>query len=313
MSSQSSPVASVAEALALGTAQLGQPYGIANRTGQPNDETASAVLELASSLGIRYVDTAQGYGRSEEIIGRWLQRRPESTASNVRVISKLSPALDPADTGALAESLEGSWARLGAQPIWGMLLHTEALLDRWEGRLAETLRDLRERGRITHMGVSVASVEGMRKAIEMRDMEIIQAPANVFDRRMRRAGLFALAQAAGKHVFIRSVFLQGLMLLDPAEAARRLPLAAGAVERLDAFCAEHMADRREFAVGYARQHVPGALLVIGSETPAQVAENCRLIAQTPPQPQLYEEWDAVWPNDDPVLVNPARWPVAQAR
>ncbi len=306
-------MASPADTLALGTAQLGQPYGIANRTGQPDAETADAVLELALRLGIRYVDTAQAYGRAEEIVGRFLRDSPVAGTADVRVITKLAPAVNVGDAAELGASLEGSWTRLGAQPIWGMLLHAEALLDRWEGQLGETLRDWRERGRITHLGVSVASEEGMRKALEMRDMEIIQMPANAFDRRMRRAGLLAHAEAAGKMMFIRSVFLQGLMLLEPAEAARRLPPAAAAIERLDAFCAEHMADRRGFAVGYARHHAPNALLVIGSETPAQVADNCRLIAQAPPDPQLYEDWDAVWPDDDPLLVNPARWPAPRPR
>ena len=273
--------APVADALALGTAQLGQPYGIANRTGQPDEETAGVVLDMAWRLGIRYLDTAQAYGRSEEIIGRRLRGSPELSAADVRITTKLAPDVDVADAEVLEASLERSWERLGGRPIWGMLLHAEELLDRWEGRLGETLREWREWGRIAHLGVSVVSEEGMSKAIEMRDIEIIQAPANAFDRRMRRAGLLARAEAARKRVFIRSVFLQGLMLLEPDEAARRLPPAAAAVERLDAFCAEHKVDRRTFAVGYARHHAANALLVIGSETPAQVAENCRLIAQAP--------------------------------
>lgn len=304
-------MACVTDTLALGTAQLGQPYGIANRGGQPDEETAAAVLELALRLGVSHLDTAQDYGRSEAIIGRYLQRAASSTVADVRVITKLSPAVAVTDGPELEVSLEGSWARLGARPIWGMLLHAEALLERWDGRLGETLREWRDRGRIAHLGVSVASEEGMDKAIEMRDMEIIQVPANALDRRMRRAGLFARAAAAGKKVFVRSVFLQGLILLEPAEAARRLPPAAAAIERLDAFCTEHAVDRRGFAVGYARHHVPNALLVIGSETPAQVADNCRLIAQAPSDAQLYEEWDAAWPEDDPLLVNPAHWPAAQ--
>ena len=184
-----------------------------------------------------------------------------------------------------------------------MLLHAEGLLERWTGRLGETLASGGERGRIARLGVSVASEEGMRKAIEMRDMEIIQVPANAFDRRMQRAGLFARAQAAGKKLLVRSVFLQGLMLLEPAEAARRLPRAAGAIERLDAFCAEHTVDRREFAVGYARHHVPNAVLVIGPETPAQVANNCRLIAKAPSAPQIDEDGTPSR-GGDPCCVDP---------
>jgi aryl-alcohol dehydrogenase-like predicted oxidoreductase len=306
-------MASPADTLVLGTAQLGQPYGIANRTGEPDEATADAVLELAWRLGIRYVDTAQAYGRAEEIIGRCVHGGSAAGAAGFRVVTKLAPELGGASAAELETSLEGSWVRLGGQPIWAMLLHAEALLDGWEGRLGDTLREWRDQGRITHLGVSIASEEGMRRAIELRDMEIIQAPANAFDRRMHRTGLFARAEAAGKKVFVRSVFLQGLMLLEPRDAARRLPPAAAAVARLDAFCVEHMTDRRRFAVGYARHHAPNALLVIGSETPAQVADNCRLLSEAPLDPRLYEEWDEVWPSDDQLLVDPSRWPKVEAR
>lgn len=301
-------MASVADTLALGTAQLGQPYGIANRSGAPDEETAATLLDSARRLGVRYLDTAQAYGRAEEIIGRYLKGASAADAEPPHVITKLTPDVAGAGAAELETLLEGSWARLGAAPIWGMLLHTEVLLDRWDGLLGDTLREWRERGRLSHLGVSVASEEGMRKAIEMPDMELIQVPANALDRRMHRAGLLARADAAGKRVFVRSVFLQGLMLLEPADAARRLPPAAAAIESLDAFCAEHTIDRPRFVVGYARHHAPNALLVIGSETPQQVAENCRLISEGSLDPQLYEEWDAVWPDDDQLLVDPSRWP-----
>jgi aryl-alcohol dehydrogenase-like predicted oxidoreductase len=101
------------------------------------------------------------------------------------------------------------------------------------------------------------------------------------------------------------------MLLDPGEAARRLPRAAAAVERLADFCAERRIDRRRFAIGYARHGAPSAVLVIGSETPAQVVDNCRLSVEEPLDPKLCAEWDAVWPSDDPSLVDPSRWPTTR--
>lgn len=114
-------------------------------------------------------------------------------------------------------------------------------------------------------------------------------------------------------MFVRSVFLQGLMLLEPEQAALRLPPAVPLLRRLDAFCVERGIDRRRFAVGYVRHCAPDALLVIGSETADQVAENCRLVLEAPEDPRFYAEWDGVYPDDDPTLVDPSVWPTAVTR
>ena len=56
--------------LALGTVQLGIPYGIANQTGMPDDTTALEILRAAHEHGYTWLDTAAGYGQSEAVIGR---------------------------------------------------------------------------------------------------------------------------------------------------------------------------------------------------------------------------------------------------
>ena len=55
--------------LALGTVQLGMPYGIANLTGQVSHQQAKAMLQLALTNGIDTLDTAMSYGDSEACLG----------------------------------------------------------------------------------------------------------------------------------------------------------------------------------------------------------------------------------------------------
>lgn len=305
-------LASVENAMALGTVQLGQPYGIANRTGQPDEHGARAILQRAVDLGVRYFDTAQAYGHSEATLGHYLAHDASEATGRLRVVTKLLPP-PGVDTAWLEGALQGSWERLGRKPIWGMLLHRESMLEDWDGFLGETLRRWQERGRIVHLGVSVHTPEGMRRAIETPGVAIVQAPASACDRRMGRGGLLGRAEAEGKKLFVRSVFLQGLMLLEPADAARKLPGAVPLLTSLGAFCARREVDRRRFAIGYVRHCAPNALLVIGSETADQVAENCRLVLEAPDDQKLYDEWDAVFPEDDPALVDPSTWAPAEAR
>ena len=46
--------------LAVGTAQFGLPYGIANQDGQVTRSAAKAMLQLAAAKGIDTLDTAIG-------------------------------------------------------------------------------------------------------------------------------------------------------------------------------------------------------------------------------------------------------------
>ena len=56
--------------LALGTAQFGLTYGIANDNGQPSLEEVSTILRLAEREGITALDTAVAYGESETLLGQ---------------------------------------------------------------------------------------------------------------------------------------------------------------------------------------------------------------------------------------------------
>lgn len=72
--------------LGLGTAALGRPQYINVR--QKNSDTSNletfrkhsfSVLEEAYHLGIRYFDTAPGYGLAEELLLEWLQTKDDKT------------------------------------------------------------------------------------------------------------------------------------------------------------------------------------------------------------------------------------------
>ena len=58
--------------LSLGTVQLGLNYGIHNDSGKPSLETSFRILNAAMEAGINTLDTAAGYGNSEEVIGACL-------------------------------------------------------------------------------------------------------------------------------------------------------------------------------------------------------------------------------------------------
>lgn len=57
--------------LALGTAQMGLGYGVANRTGRPDLGAISEILAHAKSAGIRSLETSSTYGDIEPVLGKF--------------------------------------------------------------------------------------------------------------------------------------------------------------------------------------------------------------------------------------------------
>lgn len=288
--------------LALGTAQLGMAYGIANGHGQPNRAVARNIVEKSFAGGVRFFDTAQAYGESETVLGRCFKELGIRDA--VQVISKLGAEAD-------GEKIENSATRslklLGIERFWGLLLHSESLLDLWDDPIGLSFRAMKKKGLTQRIGVSIYSPVRALQALELPDVDVIQVPANLFDRRLKRAGFFERARQLGKEIFVRSVFLQGVALMNHKHAPG---FALSAVGAFTVFCAEHQLDPRQFAVNYVRHIADKARLVIGAELPEQASRNVDLLRQPIADRFRFADWDRSWPNDSFPLVDPRMWPIS---
>ena len=220
------------ERLVLGTAQLGMDYGIANRTGTPNPENAAAIIEAAIGGGIREFDTAQAYSRSEKILGRVLSSL--GAENSVRIITKGLVEENPGTDGRFRDVVTKSLDNLGIRKLHAFMLHKERLLDKWDGGLGAWARALRDSGLIEHIGVSVYSPEKALQALAIEEITIVQIPSNALDRRFEKAGVFQEANSRKKRIYVRSIFLQGLLIMPLEDLPSQMAFAAPPAEHLAA-------------------------------------------------------------------------------
>ena len=291
--------------LVLGTAQLGMDYGIANTTGQPVYNTVRSIVQEAWESGIYEFDTAQAYGQSEQILGQIFKNL--GIADEVRVITKLAPDVDHSDRAALNTALEISLNNLGVESLYCLMLHREDMLDLWEKGLRENLMDIVDSGRVEYIGVSVYSPEKAVQALNADGISMVQLPTNVMDRRFEKASVFQLADDAEKIIYVRSIFLQGLLLMSPDDMPEYMRFATPALNSLTSLAQGAGLSINELCIGYTKNAFPHARLVFGAETPAQVRENLKC-------------WDVVWPDQmtqmiqtefkdvDQMILNPSLWP-----
>ncbi|MGQ9581236.1 MAG: aldo/keto reductase, partial [Armatimonadota bacterium] len=103
----------------LGTAQLGLEYGIANKLGKPCHEEAKAIIATAFECGINCLDTAAGYGTSEEVVGRVMDEL--GIRDDVVVVTKVVTMADGLSASEadriVEESVTRSMHRLGLDHI----------------------------------------------------------------------------------------------------------------------------------------------------------------------------------------------------
>ena len=292
--------------LVLGTAQFDSGYGIVNagKTGRPDQITVNATVQEAWENGIREFDTAQGYGKSEPALGEALSKL--GVAAEVLIISKFDPALDHLNRSVLSNAVDESLSRLGILSLYGMMLHREELLSLWDKGLSSLLRDFVLSGRVKHIGVSVYSPDRAIQALNTEGIDMVQLPTNILDRRFETAGVFRLAEEKSKKIYIRSVFLQGLILMDADEIPEKMSFAKPVIEELETISNELKLSRQELALGYVKSEMPNAKVVFGADTPLQVKENVVCWEGEISQPSV-DNLKKIFDCVDEKVLNPTLW------
>lgn len=291
--------------LSLGTAQLGTDYGIANTGGKPDLDLARQIVRTALAEGIDFFDTAQGYGGSEEALGAGLSDGRQG--AEALVITKIAPAVadDPERAAAL---IKESLAKVKITSFFAVLLHSRGSLSDWKARGLPTFEYLKKLGLTRHVGVSIYTEEEMEFALGAPEIDLIQLPFNVFDQRASVNGWFDRAEAAGKLLIVRSIFLQGLLLLDPDALPESMAFARHPLSLWREACRRAGLSPKEASLGWALTQAKGAAVVFGAETPEQVTEIAGLAASWIGREFPAADIAGLAAAGEPRLINPSLWP-----
>jgi spore coat polysaccharide biosynthesis protein SpsF (cytidylyltransferase family)/aryl-alcohol dehydrogenase-like predicted oxidoreductase len=291
----------VVSALSLGTAQLGLVYGVNNQTGMPDDSAFTKIMDYALEHDIATIDTAPAYGIAEERIGRYFKDRDKNTTT---IATKLPHAVDN-----VGDSIQHSCDQLDVDILDCVLLHDWRDYTKSSGALWRDLIDLKAQGKIKALGASVETPEQALAALDDEDIKFLQIPFNILDHRWRSAGVPEKARAR-RDVIVqaRSVFLQGLLLCVPESLPVKNFDFTGLYSKIDDLVARFGRQGREdLCLAYGRGQTWIHTLVLGSETPEQVAENIRLYkapALDDNQCRIIEE---TFPDAPDRLLNPSLW------
>ena len=295
--------------LSLGTVQLGMDYGIHNANGKPSLETSFRILDAAMAAGINTLDTAAGYGNSEEVIGAWLKTIPEDQRPFiVTKAAKLDHSSLDALRADLKERVKTSRERLGLSQLPLLMLHNceDYLCDKENVKLV--FEELKASGDILYSGISAYSNHDYGE-LAASGFDAVQIPVNIFDWGQIENGGLQKLKDSGMMIFVRSVYLQGLVFQDPETLPAHMAFCKETLVKFRALCDKYQLSPAVLALSYVLS-LPGVTsLVLGSEAVEQVQQNARLLNTTVTlSPAQMAEIRENFLNTDIKVLNPGLWP-----
>ncbi len=174
--------------VALGTWQLGGEWG------DYDEGEAIEAIRRARALGVNLFDSAQayGFGVAERLLGEALHDELRGHREGIVLATKGGLRMDPeqglvrdCSPAWLRQGVEGSLRNLGVERIDLYQVHWPDPNTPFE-QTGEALDELREEGKIAHVGVSNFSAEQMAELARSCPVETVQPPYHLFRREIER-------------------------------------------------------------------------------------------------------------------------------
>ena len=265
-----------------------------------SDAEVGRLLNELLDGGINLIDTSPDYGRSEELIGRYLGHRRDEFFLASKCGCPLNPSADatppyqhdyrPANVRA---DVEQSLRRLGTDRLDLVQVHmspSRATLE--QDHTVETLHELQAEGKVRFIGMS-GILPHLPDQIAMGVFDVFQIPYSAVQRDHEQ--LITEAAEAGAGTFIRGGAARGAAAEDKNWRAGPLSQDPGAGQRnwedsdIASLLSEAGMSNMEFVLRFTLSHPGLTTTIVGTSNPAHLAGNLEVAAKGPLPADLYDE------------------------
>jgi|WetSurMetagenome_2_1015567.scaffolds.fasta_scaffold80708_2 aryl-alcohol dehydrogenase-like predicted oxidoreductase len=293
--------------IGIGTVQFGLSYGVSNTQGQTSISEVKKILQCAKQHNISILDTAATYGASEAVLGKTVNDEDYlSDGDYFKIVTKTPKANLDITFDKNAEIFESTFfnslQKLQRDSVYGLLVHNaDDLLSNQGDKLFQVMQDLQGQGLVKKIGISVYKQEQIEKIIERFAIDLIQLPINVFDQRLLQTGCLHKLKQKNIEVHARSVFLQGLLLMQPQYLADYfMPFKQHIADYINCLQAANLS-LLEGALGFVMGINAIDCIVCGINNCAQLEA---IISAAQPIPN---DFFAKFAITNETLINPAVW------
>jgi aryl-alcohol dehydrogenase-like predicted oxidoreductase len=166
------------------------------------------------------------------------------------------------------------------------------------------MEELKSCGLVEKIGVSAYSKQEIDQILDNFEIDLIQVPASILDQRLINDGSLSKLKKYGVEIHVRSIFLQGLLLME----RKRIPSYFSPIKKnLDTF--DDLAKmlnltRLELALGYVMGISSVDKIVLGVNNLSQLKE----IVNVQPLQNNLDIFKGI-SIDNPIYTNPSLWKI----
>jgi aryl-alcohol dehydrogenase-like predicted oxidoreductase len=250
----------------LGTANIAQSYGVTNKVSLNPSESAG-LLVAAAENGITSFDTAASYGTAESTLGDVLKGNKKFEITSKIVLDK-SDSINTVD-----RKLDATLENLRVKSIRTLLFHNN---DAYQNpKFARIVDHLIHSNRVEKIGLSVYSQTEIFESLnETTELKVFQVPENIVDRRLIESQEMLKLKECGIDIDVRSVFLQGLLLVNKSDLPEKFKNLSQHLDALDELASGYGANRLDVCLSYINMIEWKNNVIIGAHTPDQLNAIC---------------------------------------
>ena len=202
----------------LGSANFNQIYGITKNFIKKKEIKRS--FNLALKNNIRIIDTSPLYSKSEKIIGLL-------NNDKFKIISKIPKIPRNIKKKNIKKwvklKVSNSLKNLKIKKFECLLLHNvDSLLSKNGNEIYKNIKNMKTIGLTNKIGISIYDFNILDKILKKFKFDLIQAPFNILDQRLVTTGWLKKLKKRKIKVYVRSIFLQGILLLKHNQLPEKL-------------------------------------------------------------------------------------------
>lgn len=286
-----------ADKIIVGTAQFGLDYGVSNTKGKTEECEVNRILDYLGYSGVKYLDTAPAYGDSHRIISNYLKN------NNVFKVNTKISSINNTDIKSIIKEVHESLELFNGNISCLSFHDVNDFTNKNYDKVIEEVECLKRKGYINKVGVSIYDENQLDNVINKMDVDVVQVPFNIYDQRLIGSKRIIELSCRGTEIHARSIFLQGLILMELEHIPSKLSSMKTQQESLILYSRELNKSVYELCLSWVFQQNWIDKIVVGLNDLSQSKKLIKSISGS-----LSKDLDLKkYSISEPLIINPVNW------